>query len=152
MSPCGGGTSGIAGTGAAPAPGTSTGTGRGPPPTAGACATAPRDHQPLQVAAAIPAAAASTTAPNAYVFTDSAGQATLYLELYDGVSGELLARIIDAQEADDAGGSRLRTRASNKADADRMLNMWADRLGTYLQNARENAAPAAAPPAAPATN
>lgn len=103
----------------------------------------------------------NTTAPNAYVFTDSAGQATLYLELYDGVSGELLARIIDAQEADDAGGSRLRTRSSNKADADRMLNMWADRLGTYLQNARESAAPAAdpaatppaaTPPAAPATN
>ena len=99
----------------------------------------------------------NTTAPNAFTFTDSAGQATLYLELYDGVSGELLARIIDAQEADDAGGSRLRTRSSNKADADRMLNMWADRLGTYLQNARESAAPApaqapaATPPAAPAT-
>jgi hypothetical protein len=102
----------------------------------------------------------NTTAPNAYTFTDSAGQATLYLELYDGVSGELLARIIDAQEADDAGGSRLRTSSSNKADADRLLNMWAERLGTFLQNARESAAaapapapaPAATPPEAPATN
>lgn len=99
----------------------------------------------------------NTTAPNAYTFTDSAGQATLYLELYDGVSGELLARVIDAQVAgDDMVGNRLRNSNTNRADADRLLKMWADRLGTYLQNARESAAPAAAPAAtptaAPATN
>ena len=97
----------------------------------------------------------NTTAPNAYTFTDSAGQATLYLELYDGVSGELLARVLDAQVAGDWGTTRMRTSSSNKADANRMLTEWADRLGTYLQHARESApaaAPAAAPPAAPASN
>jgi len=90
----------------------------------------------------------NTTAPNRYTFTDSAGQATLYLELYDGVSGELLARVVDAQVAGDWGSTRMRTRSSNKADADRMLTEWADRLGTYLQNARESA-PAVAAPAPP---
>jgi Protein of unknown function (DUF3313) len=90
----------------------------------------------------------NTTAPNAYTFTDSAGQATLYLELYDGVSGELLARVIDAEAAGNWGTTRLRTSSSNKADANRMLTEWADRLGTYLQHARESA-PAAAPAAAP---
>jgi hypothetical protein len=95
----------------------------------------------------------NTTAPNAYTFSDSAGQATLYLELYDGVSGELLARIIDAREAGaDMVGNRLRNRNTNRADADRLLNMWADRLGTYLQTARESATPAAAPAKTPAAH
>jgi Protein of unknown function (DUF3313) len=97
--------------------------------------------------------APNTTAPNALVFTDTAGQATLYLELYDGVSGDLLARIIDVEAAgDNMVGSRVRNQSSNRADADRMLNMWASRLGTYLESARASAppAPASAPVAQPA--
>lgn len=91
----------------------------------------------------------NTLAPNRYTFTDSAGQATLYLELYDGVSGELLARVLDSQLAGDRNTARLRTSSSNKADANRMLTEWANQLGTYLQHARESAPAAAAPAAAP---
>jgi hypothetical protein len=80
-------------------------------------------------------------------YTDIAGQATLYLELYDSVTNELLARVIDAEVAGENSLIKERNAVTNRAAADRMLSDWADLLGTFLQNARASAPPSA--PAAP---
>jgi hypothetical protein len=72
-------------------------------------------------------------------FTDVAGQATLFLELYDSVTNELLARVIDAEVAGENSLIKERNAVTNRAAADRMLSDWADLLGTFLQNARSSA-------------
>ena len=90
--------------------------------------------------------------PSAEIVT-SAGDMTLYLELWDGGSSTLIARIIDAEADTGEGGLGERADSvSNKAAADIMLRNWADRLRKALDAARA-AEPAAAPaaPAAPAT-
>jgi hypothetical protein len=71
-----------------------------------------------------------------HTFSASAGQATLFLELYDSVTSELLARVYDAEEADNMGFIGVRNSVTNRSDADRMLKKWADLLGTHLANAR----------------
>ncbi len=90
-----------------------------------------------------------TPTPTAEVVA-SAGQMTLILELWDGGTSTLLARVIDA-EADDSTGGRGEPANSvtNEAAADILLRNWADRLSKALDAARA-AAPSPAPPAAPA--
>lgn len=78
--------------------------------------------------------------PRGIYSAESAGQATLYLEFYDSVTGELLARAIDVEVAGARGYISVRNGATNRTDADIMLKKWADLLGTFLQNARANAA------------
>lgn len=80
------------------------------------------------------------TAGRTRTFSASAGQATLFLELYDAVTSELLARAIDVEEAD-RGFVTVSNGATNRAEAQRILKKWADLLGTYLQNARADASP-----------
>jgi hypothetical protein len=66
-------------------------------------------------------------------FVASTGQMTLYMELYDSVSNELLARVIDPEAAQDMGGFAVSAnRVTNKADADRILRRWADILASHL--------------------
>ena len=84
----------------------------------------------------------------------SAGQMTLYLELWDGGSSTLIARIIDAEADDSTGGmAQQANTVTNKAAADIILKNWADRLRKALDAARASdaAAPAAAPAAPAAT-
>lgn len=85
----------------------------------------------------------------------SAGSMTLYLELWDGGSSTLIARIIDAEADQGMGGMAEQANSvTNKAAADTILRNWAQRLHKALDAARaaDAAAPAAAPaaPAAPA--
>ncbi len=60
-----------------------------------------------------------------YTFVDSAGAATLYIELYDSVSGEILARAIDRKADRGHGTMQWATQARNRADAKRILRTWA---------------------------
>lgn len=76
--------------------------------------------------------------------SESAGQATLYLELYDSVTGELLARAIDDEVAGARGYISVRNGATNRTDADLLLKKWANLLATFLKNARASA-PGSAP-------
>jgi hypothetical protein len=69
-------------------------------------------------------------------FSASAGQMTLFLEIYDSVTGDLLARVLDPQESSDYGFIRVRNSVTNRADADRILKQWATTLGSYLERAR----------------
>lgn len=65
---------------------------------------------------------------------ESAGQMTLYLELYDSVSDTLLARAMDPQ-GDRRSFAQSANRASNKAAADRILRKWASTLRAHLDAA-----------------
>jgi len=60
-----------------------------------------------------------------YTFVNSAGAATLYIELYDSVSGEILARAIDRKADRSHGTMQWATRVSGRADAKRILRTWA---------------------------
>jgi hypothetical protein len=65
----------------------------------------------------------------------SAGQMTLYLELYDSVSNTLLARAMDPK-ADRRGLAQSANRVTNKAAADRILRQWASALRAHLDAAQ----------------
>lgn len=67
----------------------------------------------------------------------SAGQMTLYLELYDSVTGDILARVIDAKVAGDHGIAHRGGEVQNRAEADRVLRQWADILRRQLDHANE---------------
>jgi len=65
----------------------------------------------------------------------SAGQMTLYLELWDPSTKTLLARIEDAQ-ADDRAFAQVANRATNKAAADHILREWAEELRKRLDTVK----------------
>jgi hypothetical protein len=73
-------------------------------------------------------------------FVASAGQMTLYLELYDSVTSTLLARAIDPEAARRHGGAQLGNRVANKAEADRILRRWAGILRDHLDAVKTPAA------------
>lgn len=66
----------------------------------------------------------------------SAGQMTLYMEMYDSVSSELLARVIDPQAGREGG---VANRATNTGSADMILRHWADLLSKHLGDVKQNA-------------
>ena len=71
----------------------------------------------------------------------SAGQMTLYLELWDGGTSTLLARVIDTEADESTGGmGEPANSVTNQAAADIILKRWAVRLRKALDEAR-NAAP-----------
>jgi hypothetical protein len=71
-------------------------------------------------------------------YAASAGQMTLYMELLDGVSGELLYRVIDPEAAGNDVW-RIRNRVTNRADADRVLRRWATLLNDHLARVKGEA-------------
>ncbi|PKI17231.1 DUF3313 family protein [Colwellia sp. 12G3] len=75
------------------------------------------------------------SAGNVKTYASDAGQATLFLELYDGVSGEILARIVNVSVAGDNSYYQWATRVSNRADAKRMIRTWAKTLRTKYDEA-----------------
>ena len=66
-------------------------------------------------------------------YSSSAGAATIYIELYDSVTGEILARAADRKAARNVGGYMSYTnRVTNRAAARRMLGSWAELLRDML--------------------
>jgi hypothetical protein len=61
-----------------------------------------------------------------------AGSMTLYLELFDGKTQAIIARIIDPKATDDVGIARVANRVTNTADFDRVLRRWAEILNSHL--------------------
>ncbi len=86
-------------------------------------------------------APANVGSARAEVFAMDAGQMTLYLELYDGATSELLARVIDPERARSRGVMTWQTKSNNIREADRLLTEWSSALGAYLKQAREAKAP-----------
>lgn len=68
-------------------------------------------------------------------YVQSAGQMTLYLELWDGATSTILARVVDAQ-SDSTVYTQNANSATNSWAAERMLRDWADELRTKLDLAR----------------
>jgi len=65
-------------------------------------------------------------------FVTSAGEMTLYMELFDSSTGEIIARIVDPQAADRGGFATMANSVTNKAEADRILRKWAVALRSHL--------------------
>lgn len=73
------------------------------------------------------------TADMSTTVVTSAGQMTLYLELWDSMSNTILARVIDPQaDQGRGGGAQIANRTTNTVAADRLLQDWAQRLRKYL--------------------
>ncbi len=81
----------------------------------------------LDVAAPDPA-----TVGRSRTFVSTAGAATLYLELYDSVSSEILARVIDRKVADSAHFMRWSNKVTNRVEAEKILGRWAGLLRARL--------------------
>lgn len=90
-------------------------------------------------------AAPQTMNSGSDTLTFNAGQATLVLEIFDSISSQLLARIIDTEVAGQSSIMISRNSMSNRADANALLKSWADRFATAWQNARATAKNPAAP-------
>lgn len=83
-----------------------------------------------------------TSPPMSVAIVSSAGQMTLYLELWDSTTNTILARVVDTEVDNGMGGmAQAGNAVTNKAAADRILKDWADRLRKRLDEVR-----AAAPP------
>ena len=80
----------------------------------------------------IPTAGMTTT------FIASAGQMTLYMEMYDSSTSTLLARVIDPEAGDSGGIAMVANRVTNMAEADRILSRWAKLLNKHLGEMKQS--------------
>ena len=70
-------------------------------------------------------------------YVESAGEMTLYVELYDSVTGDIIAKAMDAQADRGFGGYYTWANSvTNRAAADRILKGWAQLLVGALDQAR----------------
>ena len=77
----------------------------------------------------------TSAAGRSRTYTADSGAATLYIELYDSVSGQIIGRAFDRQAARNPGSMmRWTNRASNTADARRVFRGWADKLRSFLDS------------------
>jgi hypothetical protein len=69
-------------------------------------------------------------------FSDSAGEMTLNLELFDSVTNDKIAKATDRKRDYRRGYTQWRTSVSNRADGRRMMTSWAKALRSALDEAR----------------
>ena len=69
-------------------------------------------------------------------YSESPGEMTLYLELYDSVTDDLVAKAMDLQTDRETGYFQWQTRVTNRAAANRILTVWANVLKDGLDGAR----------------
>jgi hypothetical protein len=74
-----------------------------------------------------------------YQMVESAGEMTLYVELYDSVTGDILVKAMDRKSDRSNMTFQWQTRAGNIADAKRILRPWAERLASALSDAQDTA-------------
>ena len=72
-------------------------------------------------------------------YVASAGAATLYIEMYDSVSGEILGRLVDRRNMQDYGTARWANSVTNRTDAARLFKRWAKLLRQGMDEQREEA-------------
>jgi hypothetical protein len=70
-------------------------------------------------------------------YVASAGQMTLYMELYDSATSTLLARVIDPEAGDNGGFAMQANRVTNKAEASRIMDRWAKLLSDHLGDVKQ---------------
>lgn len=69
-------------------------------------------------------------------YSESPGEMTLYLELHDSVTDDLIAKAMDLQTDRTTGYIQWQTRVTNRAAAGRILTVWANVLKDGLDGAR----------------
>jgi len=74
-------------------------------------------------------------------YSESAGEMTLNLELFDSVTNDKIARATDRKRDYRSGYFEYRTSVSNRADASRMMASWAKSLRSTLDEARSATIP-----------
>ncbi|HEX6999570.1 MAG TPA: DUF3313 family protein [Gammaproteobacteria bacterium] len=74
-------------------------------------------------------------------YVTQAGSASLFIELYDSVTGQILARAVDSRRARNSPTFQWATSVSNRAEARRVLNTWAGMLVERLNEVREHEEP-----------
>lgn len=65
-------------------------------------------------------------------YTASTGAATLYIELFDSVSGDIIGRAADRRTIRRSSNVSWSNRVTNSADARRLLRRWAELLRSFL--------------------
>ena len=70
-------------------------------------------------------------------YASSAGSMTLYMELYDSQTDDLLAKAMDPTADRDTGFMQWQTGPANRAAGKRMMRPWAEALRKGLDRARE---------------
>ena len=75
-------------------------------------------------------------------FSESAGEMTLNLELFDSLTDKKIAKATDKKRDNYIGYLEWRTSVSNYSDAKRMMRGWAKALTSTLDEARSSTAPA----------
>jgi hypothetical protein len=80
--------------------------------------------------------AADVSAQISTTYTETAGEMTLYLELYDSISDDLIAKALDRQLSRETGYIQWRNRGTNRAAAKRILKVWANVLKEGLDEAQ----------------
>ena len=67
----------------------------------------------------------SASAGPSYSFVMSAGEMTLFMELYDSESGQILARVVDRRQASSGASAAMANRVTNVAQAEDIAAEWA---------------------------
>ena len=75
-------------------------------------------------------------------FSESAGEMTLNLELFDSITNDKIAKATDRKRDNRRGYMEWRTSVSNRSDARRMMTGWAKDLRSALDEARASTTPA----------
>ena len=71
-------------------------------------------------------------------YVASAGSMTLYMELFDGKTGDMIGKIIDPEAEDDVGMMQISDSVTNTADFDRIVKRWAQILNGHLAQVSKN--------------
>jgi len=77
-------------------------------------------------------------ASRSYTFSESAGEMTLNLELFDSLTNDKIVKATDRKRDYDRGYVEWRTSVNNRAVAKRFMTSWAEALRTTLDDARSS--------------
>ena len=78
-------------------------------------------------------------ASRTYTFSESAGEMTLNLELFDSLTNDKIVKATDRKRDWDRGYVEWRTSVNNRAVAKRFMTSWAQALRSVLDDARSTA-------------
>lgn len=78
------------------------------------------------------------TAGTTRTYTTSAGEMTLFLEIFDAGSDTIIARVVDRAQERHTGQLQWTNSVTNQAEANRMLTRWAKQLTNALNQAQNN--------------
>jgi hypothetical protein len=76
------------------------------------------------------------SASRSYSYSESAGEMTLNLELFDSLTNDKIVKATDRKRDWDRGYMEWRTKVSNRADAKRMMRSWAKAVMSLLDEAK----------------